>query len=65
MQYYDFSAKKRSWRTRFAYCYYFTYGTNEDSDEAQDSLPDDFKMLAWLPNRKQYKSSHTRDKLST
>jgi type I restriction enzyme R subunit len=39
MQYYDLFKEERSRRTRFAYCYYFTYGSNEDSDEANDSLP--------------------------
>lgn len=42
----------------------FTYGTNEDSDEAQDFLPSDevdFDVLA--EPRTLYESRHTRDKL--
>lgn len=40
----------------------FTYGANEDGDEAQDYLPDDELTQAADP-KAVYQSSHTRDKL--
>lgn len=39
----------------------FTFGANEDDEDAQDLLPDDLPMAADL--KVVYKSSHTRDKL--
>jgi type I restriction enzyme R subunit len=44
----------------------FTYGSNEDSDEANDSLPDDEQEYDWAAEPKAtYKSSHSRDKLES
>jgi type I restriction enzyme R subunit len=44
----------------------FTYGSNEDSDEANDSLPDDEQEYDWAAEpRATYKSSHSRDKLES
>ncbi len=40
----------------------FTYGANEEDDDAQDYLPDDELPMAADPQLS-YKSSHTRDKL--
>ncbi|MCW5521110.1 type I restriction endonuclease subunit R [Aureitalea sp. L0-47] len=40
----------------------FTYGNNEDDDDAQDFLPGDDMSMAAEPKAK-YGSSHTRDKL--
>jgi type I restriction enzyme R subunit len=45
----------------------FTYGSNEDSDEEKDSLPDDAgNGEHWAAEpRATYKSSHSRDKLES
>jgi len=65
IQYYDlFQQKKEAGEHDLRIATIFTYGTNEDSDEAQDFLPADevdFDVLA--EPRTPYQSSHTRDKL--
>lgn len=65
IKYYDlFQEKKEAGEHDLRIATIFTYGTNEDSDEAQDFLPSDeveFDVLA--EPRTLYESSHTRDKL--
>jgi type I restriction enzyme R subunit len=65
IQYYDlFQQKKAAGDHDLRIATIFTYGTNEDSDEAQDFLPDDevdFDVLA--EPQTNYQSKHTRDKL--
>lgn len=65
IQYYDlFQQKKEAGEHDLRIATIFTYGTNEDSDEAQDFLPGDevdFDVLA--EPQPQYQSSHSRDKL--
>lgn len=67
IQYYDlFQQKKAAGEHDLRIATIFTYGTNEDSDEAQDFLPSDevdFDVLAEAPTS--YQSKHTRDKLET
>ncbi|MBO9584977.1 MAG: type I restriction endonuclease subunit R [Flavobacterium sp.] len=65
IQYYDlFQEKKEAGVHDLRIATIFTYGVNEDSDEAQDFLPADevdFDVLA--EPQTQYQSNHTRDKL--
>ena len=65
IKYYDlFQKKKEAGAHDLRIATIFTYGTNEDSDEAQDFLPSeevDFDVLA--DPKERYQSSHTRDKL--
>lgn len=65
IQYYDlFQEKKEAGEHDLRIATIFTYGVNEDSDEAQDFLPGDevdFDVLA--EPQPQYQSNHTRDKL--
>ena len=65
IQYYDlFQQKKVAGDHDLRIATIFTYGTNEDSEEAQDFLPDDevdFDVLA--EPQTNYQSKHTRDKL--
>ena len=65
IQYYDlFQQKKAAGEHDLRIATIFTYGTNEDSDEAQDYLPEnyaDFDVAA--EPQTVYKSRHTRDKL--
>ncbi|WP_320815620.1 type I restriction endonuclease subunit R [Flavobacterium sp.] len=66
IQYYDlFQQKKAAGEHDLRIATIFTYGTNEDSDEAQDFLPDadDFDIAA--EPKTAYQSSHTRDKLES
>ena len=67
IQYYDlFQQKKLAGEHDLRIATIFTYGTNEDSDEAQDYLPSDevdFDVLAEKPPS--YESKRTRDKLET
>lgn len=67
MQYYDlFQKKKEAGEHDLRIATIFTYGTNEDSDEANDSLPDDEVEYDWAAEpRATYKSSHSRDKLES
>lgn len=65
IQYYDlFQKKKVAGEHDLRIATIFTYGTNGDSDEAQDFLPEDevdFDVLA--EPRTSYQGKHTRDKL--
>ena len=67
IKYYDlFQQKKLAGEHDLRIATIFTYGTNEDSDEAQDFLPSeevDFDVLAEAPTP--YQSKHTRDKLDS
>jgi type I restriction enzyme R subunit len=68
MRYYDlFQKKKEAGLHDLRIATIFTYGANEDSDDAQDFLPadydSDFDMAAEAPS--QYLSRHSRDKLET
>jgi type I restriction enzyme R subunit len=65
IKYYDlFQKKKEAGEHDLRIATIYTYGTTEDSDEAQDFLPSeevDFDVLA--DPKERYQSSHTRDKL--
>ena len=72
IKYYDiFQKKKEAGEHDLRIATIFTYGTNEDSDDAQDYLPDDqdnwgnegLSMAA--DPRAIYQSSHSRDKLES
>lgn len=65
IQYYDlFQQKKEAGEHDLRIATIFTYGTNEDSDEAQDFLPDDYGDIDIAAEPQTiYKSKHTRDKL--
>jgi type I restriction enzyme R subunit len=65
IQYYEaFQKKKEAGEHDLRVATIFTYGTNEDSDEAQDFLPDDYEDFDVAAEPQTiYKSSHTRDKL--
>ncbi len=67
IQYYDlFQEKKAAGEHDLRIATIFTYGTNEDSDEAQDFLPGDevdFDVMA--EPRTALQSSHSRDKLES
>ncbi len=66
IKYYDlFQQKKAAGEHDLRIATVFTYGTNEDSDEAQDYLPEE-EEYDWAAEPKvNYKSSHTRDKLES
>jgi type I restriction enzyme R subunit len=67
IQYYDlFQQKKIAGEHDLRIATVFTYGTNEDSDEAQDFLPEDevdFDVMAEPITS--YQGKHTRDKLES
>ena len=68
VQYYDlFQQKKEAGEHDLRIATIFTFGANEDSDQAQDYLPadedSDFDMAAEPSS--QYGSKHSRDKLET
>ncbi len=67
IKYYDcFRQKKEAGEHDLRIATIFTYGTNEDSDEARDFLPGDevdFDVLAEAPTA--YQSKRTRDKLES
>ena len=67
IKYYDlFQQKKAAGEHDLRIATVFTYGTNEDSDEAQDFLPEDevdFDVMA--EPRTALLSSHSRDKLES
>jgi type I restriction enzyme R subunit len=61
--YYDiFKRKKEAGEHNLRIATIFTYGANEDDDDAQDYLPGDELPMA-AEAQVLYKSSHTRDKL--
>ena len=67
IQYYDlFQQKKAAGEHDLRIATIFTYGTNEDSDEAQDYLPDDYEDFDVAAEPQTiYKSKHTRGKLES
>ena len=66
IQYYDlFQQKKVAGEHDLRIATIFTFGTNEDSDEAQDFLPDDDDFDLAAEPKSKYKSSHSRDKLDS
>ena len=66
IQYYDlFQQKKLAGEHDLRIATIFTYGTNEDSDEAQDYLPSDEDFDIAAEPQTIYKSKHSRDKLET
>jgi len=63
IQYYDiFKRKKEVGEHNLRIATIFTYGANEEDDDAQDFLPGDEMPMA-AEAQALYKSSHTRDKL--
>ncbi len=65
-QYYDFfQQKKVAGLHDMRIATIFTYGANEDSDEAQDYLPEDTDFDMAAEPRTNYQSSHSRDKLDS
>lgn len=63
IKYYDiFKRKKEAGEHDLRIATIFSYGTNEDDEDAQDFMPDDDFYVAGEPD-KNYKTSHSRDKL--
>ncbi|TQO37520.1 type I restriction enzyme R subunit [Arenibacter algicola] len=63
IKYYDiFQQKKEAGEHDLRIATIFTYGANEDNEDAQDYLPGDEMSLAAEPQLS-YKASHSRDKL--
>jgi hypothetical protein len=52
MQYYDLYSKEEAGEHDLRIATIFTYGSNEDSDEANDSLPDDEQEYDWAAEPK-------------
>jgi len=64
--YYDlFKKKKETGEHDLRVATIFTYGANEDDEDAQDYLPGDELPLAAEPQAAYSKSTHTRDKLES
>jgi type I restriction enzyme R subunit len=65
IKYYDtFKKKKDAGEHDLRVATIFTYGANEEDEDAQDKLPGDDEELSMAAEPKvAYKSSHTRDKL--
>jgi type I restriction enzyme R subunit len=65
-QYYDlFQKKKALGEHDLRIATIFTYGANEESEEAQDYLPSDEDFYIAAEPKESYKSSHSRDKLDS
>lgn len=65
IQYYDiFQQKKEAGEHDLRIATIFTYGANEESEEAQDYLPGDELPMA-AESKAVYQSSHSRDKLES
>jgi type I restriction enzyme R subunit len=65
-QYYDlFQKKKALGEHDLRIATIFTYGANEESEEAQDYLPSDEEFYIAAEPKEAYKSSHSRDKLDS
>ena len=65
IKYYDiFKRKQLAGEHSLRIATIFSYGTNEDDEDAQDFMPDDDFYAAGDPTAT-YKTSHTRDKLET
>ncbi len=63
IKYYDiFKRKKEAGEHDLRIATIFSYGTNEDDEDAKDFMPDDDFYVAGEPD-KNYKTSHSRDKL--
>lgn len=63
IKYYDiFKRKKEAGEHDLRIATIFSYGTNEDDEDAQDYIPGDHLQQAAEPQA-QYKTSHTREKL--
>ena len=63
IKYYDiFKQKKEEGEHDLRIATIFTYGANEEDEDAQDNLPGDEMQMA-AEQKVVYKSSHTRDKL--
>lgn len=67
IQYYDlFQKKKESGEHDLRIATIFTYGANEENEDAKDYLPDNDEGLALAAEPElAYKSSHSRDKLES
>ena len=64
IKYYDiFKRKKEEGKHDLRIATIFTYGTNEDSEDAQDFLPEEDDWMEAAEPMALYQSSHTRDKL--
>ncbi len=64
IQYYDiFKNKKEAGEHDLRIATIFTYGANEEDEDAQDYLPGDDELSMAADPKAEYKSSHTRDKL--
>ncbi len=65
IKYYDiFKRKQLAGEHSLRIATIFSYGTNEDDEDAQDFMPDDDFYAAGNPTAT-YKTSHTRDKLES
>jgi type I restriction enzyme R subunit len=66
IKYYDiFKRKKEEGKHDLRIATIFTYGTNEDSEDAQDYLPEDIDFSMAAEPQAVYQSSHSRDKLES
>lgn len=64
IQYYDiFKRKKEAGEHNLRIATIFTFGTNEEDEDAQDFLPGDDELSMAADPKVSYKTSHTRDKL--
>ncbi|MBX2897175.1 MAG: type I restriction endonuclease subunit R [Cyclobacteriaceae bacterium] len=64
IKYYEiFKRKKEAGEHDLRIATIFTYGTNDDDEDAQDFLPDELPMAA--DPKASYQSSHNRDKLES
>jgi type I restriction enzyme R subunit len=64
IQYYDiFKKKKEAGEHDLRIATIFTYGANEEDEDAQDYISDDEEFQMAADPKAAYKSSHTRDKL--
>ena len=62
--YYDiFKSKIEAGKSDLRIATIFTYGANEDDDDANGMLPDDYAMCKAAEPQTQYSLSHSRDKL--
>lgn len=63
IKYYElFKERNKALESKLRIAAIFTYGTNEDDEDAQDLLPDEQLAMAAEP-KPGYESKHTRDKL--
>ena len=66
IQYYDiFKRKKEAGEHNLRIATIFTFGTNEEDEDAQDFLPGDDELSMAADSKVSYKTSHTRDKLES